>query len=143
MPSTKDVLSTSDPYLLIPKLLYFWLNMLVYASYTFTADYLAQVYNVPLYAFGYLSTVCLISFLGALGWTMVADKKSARKKMLMGAVVVYASTFCLLKLGSVFFFPTHNDDHPPAKSVSSDKNAVPHDHLCFVQLQYQCHVSIT
>jgi MFS1 family protein len=121
MPLPKDVLSTTDPHLLIPKLLYFWLNMLVYASYTFTADYLVQVYNFPLYAFGYLSTVCLISFMGALGWTMVADKRRARKRMLMGAVIVYACTFSLLKLGSVLFFPTHKDDHPPAKGVSLPK----------------------
>lgn len=108
MTPPKSTTPPSDPHLLIPKLLYFWLNMLVYASYTFTADYLSQVYHFPLYAFGYLSAVCLISFGGALGWTMIADRRSVRKRMLVGAVIVYASTFCLLKFGSVVLFPNNN-----------------------------------
>lgn len=110
-PLKDTTIPPSDPHLLIPKLLYFWLNMLVYASYTFTADYLLQVYQFPLYAFGYLSSVCLISFGGALGWTMIADRRGVRKRMLMGAVVVYASTFCLLKFGSIFLFPNNNNDN--------------------------------
>lgn len=85
--------------LLLPKLLYFVLNLLVFSTFTFTAKYFEDIWNVPGYHYGYILGLCAVSFSGSLLWSLLADRTQRHRTILVLAAVGYTGSFCLLKVG--------------------------------------------
>lgn len=92
-----------DRRLLVPKALYFWLNMSVYASYTFTTDYLRREWSIQLSTIHFLWALSAISIFPSLAYMSLADRFDRHKELLMLSTIVYAATFCFLKLGGHFW----------------------------------------
>lgn len=84
-------------FLLIPKLLYFTLNVLVFSVFTFTAKYFEEEWGLSSHHYGYITGLCALSFAGSLFWTMVADRTGGHKLVLLLATVGYATSFSLLR----------------------------------------------
>lgn len=91
------ILEFCDHHLVIPKLLYFSLNMLCYSTYTFTPLYFQQVWGLESHFFGYIVGLSTLSFTGSLLWTMIADKTGRHKLILILTSIGYCSTFLLLR----------------------------------------------
>lgn len=83
--------------LVLPKLLYFTLNVLCYSTYTFTSKYFKEVWNISYHYFGYMLALCALSFTGSIIWTMLADKTGQHKLILLLTSVGYCCSFMLLR----------------------------------------------
>lgn len=94
-----------DKRLLVPKALYFWLNMSVYASYTFTLDYLRREWSIQLSTIHFLWALSAVSIFPSIAYMSLADRFDRHKELLMLSTAIYAATFCFLKLGGYYWKP--------------------------------------
>lgn len=86
-----------DQHLVLPKLLYFSLNILCYSTYTFTANYFKDVWGIPSHHFGYIIGLCAVSFTGSILWTIIADRTRQYKFILSLSALGYAVSFLALR----------------------------------------------
>lgn len=89
-------------YLIIPKILYFLLNVLLYSTYTFTAKYLEEVWRITPHHFGYIIGLSALSFIGSLAWTWLVDACGKHRLILITASLAYALLFLSLRLEPLF-----------------------------------------
>lgn len=83
--------------LLIPKLLYFTLNVLCYCVYTYTGIYFEQVWKISNYHYGYIIGICCgVSFGGSLLWTILADRTGHHRNIIVASTVGYCASYMLL-----------------------------------------------
>lgn len=94
----------------IPGALYFWLNMAVYASYTFTADYLRDRWGIELFKFGYLSGLTALSVIGSIWW--IGKVQGNGRLHLMTSCATYVALFCGLKVVHYAFGVNNSDGLP-------------------------------
>lgn len=87
-----------DGWLVLPKLLYFSLNMMVYSTYYFTSNYFEAEWAIPIHSYGFISGLTTFGFFGSIVWTMIADRTGRHKFILITASVSFAFVFGLLRL---------------------------------------------
>jgi len=87
-----------ERWLVMPKLLYFSLNMTVYSTYYFTSNYFEAVWSIPIHSYGFISGLTTIGFLGSIFWTMLADRTGRHKTILLLSSLGFAGSFLLLRL---------------------------------------------
>lgn len=87
-----------EDYLIIPKLLYLTLNMAVYSTYVFTSNYFKNVWNIPIYNYGFIAGLTTAGFVGSILATILADRTGKHKLVLILTSIGYATSFCLLRL---------------------------------------------
>lgn len=84
--------------LVLPKLLYFSLNMAVYSTYFVLSNYFKEVWDVPIHHFGYISGLTSFGVFGSIFWTNLANKTGAHRNILLLTAVLFCLSFCLLRL---------------------------------------------
>ena len=85
-------------WLIMPKLIYFMLNMAIYSTHTFTAMYFYRQWGLQIYQFGAVTSLAAVQFIGALFWGHVADRTGKHKTILICSIIVYSLLFALLNL---------------------------------------------
>ena len=85
-------------FLLIPKLLYFWLNASIYSSYIFSAKYLQDRWHISMSSLNYLWALTAFSAMASFIWTAIADQRGIHKAMLKTSLLVYCLSFLSLRL---------------------------------------------
>lgn len=87
-----------DNLLVLPKVLYFSLNLVVYSVHAFQAQFFMDAWNLPIYKFGYISSLQGFNFFGALLWSHVADRMGRPKMLISGCALAYCALMCGLLL---------------------------------------------
>lgn len=93
-----DSVSFESRWLLLPKLLYFWLNMAIYTASSFIAKFFIKKWKMEEYQIAFMMSLQVTIFFGAMFWTNLADRIRQPRKILMIAIVGYALSFCCLGL---------------------------------------------
>ncbi len=93
-------------YLVGPKLLYLFLNMMLYSTYTFAASYFEQTWGLQMHYFGYIIFLCgIVSFVGSLTWTALADRTGRHKELLILMSLASCLSFLALRSNSPSTLP--------------------------------------
>lgn len=87
-----------DDLLVLPKMLYFSLNLVVYSVHAFQAQFFMDAWNLPIYKFGYISSLQGFNFFGALLWSHAADRVGRPKLIISGCALAYCGLMCGLLL---------------------------------------------
>lgn len=85
-----------DDLLIMPKMLYFGLNLVVYAVHTYSAKFFSTEWNLRIYQFGYVAAFSGASFFGAMFWSAIADKINRPKLLINLCTVLYCVFTCLM-----------------------------------------------
>jgi hypothetical protein len=87
----------------IPKLLYFTLNLEVYAVHAYQAKFFLDIWNLPIENYGYIATLQATSFFGAVFWANVANRWKKPRAIIAICSIGYAV------LMSTFLIPIFKD----------------------------------
>lgn len=88
-------------WLILPKLLYFMLNLLVYSLHAFQTKFYIKNWNFTAYQVGYMMALQCFNFLGSIFWSQLADRTGKHRTI----TIVNAFIFCALNtLMLVHFF---------------------------------------
>lgn len=90
----------------MPKILYFLLNMFVYAFHGIMPIFFLKKYGFTYHIYGYASSVIATNFFGGMVWSALADKTGRYKTIIIGTVVMYTAV-ALALLCPVFQSPEH------------------------------------
>lgn len=85
-------------WLILPKVLYFWLNMAIYTATTFITKFFMNKWKLLEYQVAVVMSLQITIFFGAMFWTNLADRLRKPRMLLMMAIVGYAVFFCCLGL---------------------------------------------
>lgn len=91
-------------WLLMPKLLYFWLNMAIYSASSFIAKFFKDKWAMQKYQIAFMMSLQIVMFFGAAFWTNLADRLLKPRRIVMAATLGYICCFSFLGL-SVFTGP--------------------------------------
>lgn len=83
----------NDHYLLLPKMIFFFVNFLLYTTYTYQLDYLADVWNLNITSSGFITSIPIISFFSAIGWSSLAQRTGKYKEIILTVVGLYSISF--------------------------------------------------
>ena len=86
-------------YMVMPKLIYFVLNMCIYSTHTFAAKFFVDKLFLEIHEYGFLSTLNVVQFFGAICWSMLNDRIGHTKHILSLCTLLYCLTFCGLYFG--------------------------------------------
>lgn len=92
MSTTSAKESIVHRWLLLPKLLYFMLNMLVYSLHAFATKFYIKEWNFKAEWVGYMNALQFLNFFGSIFWSQLADKTGKHRTI----TVVGAFMFCAL-----------------------------------------------
>ena len=84
-----------DPYLLAPKLLYFFVNCVFYSVHGLIGIFFIKKCGLSATNYAFVSSVAAINFVGAIVWSHIADKTGAYKTILATTIMLYAIIFSL------------------------------------------------
>lgn len=87
-----------DSWLIMPKLLYFWMNMAIYTASSFIAKYFNKEWNLEEYQIALMMSLQIVMFFGAIFWTGLADRVRRPKIIVMTSILGYAGFFVCLGL---------------------------------------------
>lgn len=79
-----------------PKVLYFTVNLMSYSVHALHAQFLVAEWRLSMSQIGSLSAVMGVNFVGAVGWSRLADRTGMHRTLLVGNSLVYAGSYCLL-----------------------------------------------
>jgi Na+/melibiose symporter-like transporter len=79
-------------WLILPKLLYFMLNLLVYSLHAFQTKFYIKDWNFTSYQVGYMMALQCFNFLGSIFWSQLADRTGKHRTI----TIVNAFIFCAL-----------------------------------------------
>lgn len=85
-------------WLILPKVLYFWLNMAIYTATTFITKFFMNQWKLEEYQVAVVMSLQITIFFGAMFWTNLVDRLRKPRMLLMMAIVGYAVFFCFLGL---------------------------------------------
>ena len=97
--------SFMERWLIMPKILYFLLNMYVYGFHSVMSYFFLQEWDLTYYMLGYASSVIVTNFFGAMVWTSLADKTGRYKTIIIASVIPY-TVVALAILYPVFTDPS-------------------------------------
>ena len=88
-----------DDYLIVPKALYFFMNLAFYSCYTFRPKYLLQVQGIETKDYALVAAVLsLVSFFAAYFWSYLSDRLGKPKQILLATTVLSAIIFQFLAI---------------------------------------------
>jgi len=100
--SLKDTVKWIDDndhhFLLFPKSIFFLINFILYTTYTYQLDYLADVWNLSITSSGFITSIPIISFFFAIAWSSLAQRTGLYKEIIVVVVGVYALCFTSFNL---------------------------------------------
>lgn len=82
-----------DEYLVFPKLIFFFVNFILYTTYTYQLDYLADEWNLNITTSGFITSIPVISFFFAIAWSGLAQRTGRYKEIIVMAVGMYGACF--------------------------------------------------
>lgn len=83
----------NDSFLLFPKAIFFLVNFILYTTYTYQLDYLADVWNLNITSSGFITSIPVISFFSAILWSSLAQKSRRYKEIIVVVIVMYSLSF--------------------------------------------------
>lgn len=87
-----------ENWLIMPKMLYFWLSMAIYASASMLGPHFVDSWGLKYSEFGYLCSLQVVNFFGAMFWTSLADRTGRNRDIIILASMMYAICFGLQTL---------------------------------------------
>jgi len=94
--NARGSISSSEEWLLVPKLLYFSLNLVIYSTNAFLFQYVETYWRIPKAEFALINVFQFTSFVGALLFSRIADLTGKHRSILAGCVVGYCLFRCLI-----------------------------------------------
>lgn len=85
-------------WLVMPKLLYFMLNLYVYGFHSLLFLLFVKQWKFPYYLYGYATTITSMNFFGAMIWSSWADRTGRYKTIILLTSVLYTIIACLMLL---------------------------------------------
>lgn len=83
-------------WMIMPKLLYFFLNVVIYSTHSLGPQYFVKEFGFADYQVSYISAFTGFNFIGAIVWSWLADRTGKHKLILMATSLCYALTFSAL-----------------------------------------------
>ena len=81
--------SFMERWLIMPKLLYFLLNLYVYGFHTVMVFIFQKQWGFTYFEYGFASSVIITNFFGAMIWSSLADKTGRYKTIIVSSVILY------------------------------------------------------
>lgn len=78
-----------ERWLIMPKILFFLLNMFGYAFYGLMPIFFVDQWHLSYHVYGYASSVVGTSFLGAMLWSHLADRTGRYKSIIISTAIIY------------------------------------------------------
>jgi hypothetical protein len=91
--STVKWIDEKDKYLLFPKMIFFLVNFILYTTYTYQLDYLADVWKLNITSSGFITSIPVISFFSAIAWSSLAQRTGWYKEIIVTVVILYSLCF--------------------------------------------------
>ena len=88
----------NDYYLVFPKMIFFLVNFMLYTTYTYQLDYLAEEWHLNITSSGFITSIPIISFFSAIGWSSLAQRSGRYKEIILAVVSVYSISFLSFNL---------------------------------------------
>lgn len=85
-------------WLVMPKVLYFMLNLYVYGFHSLLFLLFIKQWKFPYYLYGYATTITSMNFFGAMIWSSWADRTGRYKTIIISTSVLYTIVACLMLL---------------------------------------------
>lgn len=83
-----------DPYLVVPKLLYFTSSLLINALHNYKAQFLVDRQQVAIDQVGLVYAVVGINFIGSIFWSRLADRFHSHRTISMISPLLYGLSTC-------------------------------------------------
>lgn len=90
---TVQWIDEKDEYLVFPKLIFFFVNFILYTTYTYQLDYLADEWNLNITTSGFITSIPVISFFFAIAWSSLAQRTGRYKEIIVLVVGMYGLCF--------------------------------------------------
>ena len=91
--NTVKWIDENDSYLLFPKSIFFLVNFILYTTYTYQLDYLADVWELNITSSGFITSIPVVSFFSAIAWSSIAQRTGMYKEIIVAVVVLYSLCF--------------------------------------------------
>lgn len=91
--NTVKWIDENDSYLVFPKLIFFLVNFILYTTYTYQLDYLADVWKLNITSSGFITSIPVISFFFAIAWSSLAQRTGWYKEIIVAVVLLYSLCF--------------------------------------------------
>ena len=85
-----------DPYFIVPKMLYFLLNWLVYSTHSFLFQFIGLAWDIPKDRLNLSMVFQIFNFFGAMYWGSLADRTRKYKLIAAGCVIVNSAFVCAM-----------------------------------------------
>lgn len=85
-----------DPYFIVPKVLYFLLNWLVYSTHAFLFQFMGLAWEIPKDRLNLSMIFQIFNFFGAMYWGSLADRTRKYKLIAAGCVIVNTAFVCAM-----------------------------------------------
>lgn len=83
-------------WLIMPKALYFMLNLFVYSLHSLLFDLFVKQWKFTYYEYGFITAILSMNFFGAMIWTTLADRTGRYKAIITTTAVMYTVVACWL-----------------------------------------------
>ena len=91
-------ISKRDPYLIVPKLLFFLVNCAFYSIHSLMAIHLCKNLKLSPSAYGLAMSTVIVNFFGSIFWSNLADRTGRYKPILITGIMSFAVLMSLLFL---------------------------------------------
>lgn len=95
-PVAREKESFVEYWLIMPKLLYFMLNMFVYATHSLLPKLFVEHWGFSRADYGLVTSLYVCSFLGSLFWTHYANRTGKYRAVVIMTSLAYAAVNCLM-----------------------------------------------
>ena len=85
-------------WLIMPKILYFMLNLFVYGFHSLLFMLFIKQWKFAYYMYGYATLIVSMNFFGALIWSSLADRTGRYKLIIIGTAIAYTIVACSMLL---------------------------------------------
>ena len=88
-------ISKRDPYLIVPKLLFFLVNCAFYSIHSVIGIHLYKTLNMTPSSYGIVTSITFVNFFGSIFWSNLADRTGRYKPILIAGIMTFAVVFSL------------------------------------------------
>lgn len=88
----------ADHFLLFPKAIFFLINFILYTTYTYQLDYLADVWKLSITSSGFITSIPIVSFFFAIAWSSLAQRTGRYKEIIVVVVATYSCCFASFRV---------------------------------------------
>ena len=94
--STNRLARIMEDYLIVPKLLYFGLNVVIYSTHAFLFQYVEDAWKINKAQFSLTNFVQFTNLAGSFVFSRLADRTGKYRLIVAGCVAAYCACMCLL-----------------------------------------------